>query len=238
MPFCENCGNKLAETAKFCSNCGLAIKASEGQELVQKDETQVESLSTILDLLKQSDSYKFYDFERYFGAIATQSNLLYLLDNIPNEKLNAIIRRELHNFGYIEDFQHHLYYNESMFGSRDTGYLISSNKNTNKLCLLALTNTGVYVLEFNLISSIIWKGKDVINIFYSGHESGKLQIFVLTILFREFGNRIIEFHKAYFNRNLGEIIAMVRDKNSANSPIRPKEINISPIKPKDGAGIR
>ena len=29
MPFCENCGNKLSETAKFCSNCGLKIKKLE-----------------------------------------------------------------------------------------------------------------------------------------------------------------------------------------------------------------
>ncbi|MBM3644870.1 MAG: zinc ribbon domain-containing protein [Alphaproteobacteria bacterium] len=27
--FCENCGNSLKETAKFCSKCGTAVAAQE-----------------------------------------------------------------------------------------------------------------------------------------------------------------------------------------------------------------
>lgn len=26
MPFCENCGNEVSDTTKFCSSCGLKIK--------------------------------------------------------------------------------------------------------------------------------------------------------------------------------------------------------------------
>ena len=32
MPFCENCGNKVSETAKFCPNCGASLNKGDDFE--------------------------------------------------------------------------------------------------------------------------------------------------------------------------------------------------------------
>lgn len=40
MPFCENCGNKVSETAKFCSNCGEKINIASSVLEIQPEEPQ------------------------------------------------------------------------------------------------------------------------------------------------------------------------------------------------------
>lgn len=249
MPFCGNCGIKLSETAKFCSNCGLAIKASEGQELVQKDETNVESISTILDLLRKSDSYKFYDFEKYFGAIAAHSNRLYLSDDIPFDKLDAFIgrfKRKILNVGYLENFSHHLYYDDTTMGKGDIGYVISSDKNKNKLFLLAMDVKWAAIFDFSFISSICWKkgfgmnliySDNALNLTYLDNGVGKSQTVGLPIVNKQFGDAIIAFYKAYFDINSKEL-SVNSPKKDVAAKLPPIETNISPIKPKDGAGIR
>lgn len=37
MPFCSNCGNELSSDAKFCANCGIAVRGgSDGSQRIQK----------------------------------------------------------------------------------------------------------------------------------------------------------------------------------------------------------
>jgi hypothetical protein len=37
MPFCENCGNEVSETSKFCAKCGLQLKLSENTAIPNLD---------------------------------------------------------------------------------------------------------------------------------------------------------------------------------------------------------
>jgi len=240
MPFCSNCGNKLSATAHFCSNCGIVIKTAEGQDLVQKDDTKVEIIFPTGDPLIKSESFIFYDFERYFGDIAAHSNRLSLSDKIPFDKLNAYIerfKRKILNVGYIDNLSHHLYYDDTNFGKGDIGYLISFDRNKNKLFLLAMDITGVFIFEFAHISSISWGKKFAMNISYSDDSMGKLQTVVLPILNKQFGDAIIAFYKFYFDINSKNPSMKVAKRDVATTlPLI--ETNISPIKPKDGAGIR
>jgi uncharacterized membrane protein YvbJ len=37
MPFCENCGNKISETSKFCMKCGFQLKPREIKAIINPD---------------------------------------------------------------------------------------------------------------------------------------------------------------------------------------------------------
>lgn len=45
MPFCENCGNHVSETSKFCVKCGFQLRLSENTSIVNSDSSN-ESIIT------------------------------------------------------------------------------------------------------------------------------------------------------------------------------------------------
>lgn len=56
MPFCENCGNKVNETSKFCAGCGFQLKLSKNTEMLNSDlskasviTNQNEEISAVVD---------------------------------------------------------------------------------------------------------------------------------------------------------------------------------------------
>jgi tetratricopeptide (TPR) repeat protein len=56
MPFCENCGNKVTETAKFCSNCGGKINltdASIDQQNIQIKGSIIENVAPDMKILSK-----------------------------------------------------------------------------------------------------------------------------------------------------------------------------------------
>jgi uncharacterized membrane protein YvbJ len=37
MPFCENCGNNVSETSKFCVKCGSQLEPNEAKAIINSD---------------------------------------------------------------------------------------------------------------------------------------------------------------------------------------------------------
>ena len=227
MPFCSNCGNELGNIVKFCSNCGVAIKASEGQELVPQDNNKVEISSPIPDLSKPPNPYISYDFEKYFGRVAAKSEQIYLSENIPLARVNSLIRqvkRKSPNADFLYGCKFQVYLDEG--GWSALGLLIATEKDNNS-CFLALflPPGGNNVIPFSTITEIsIYR--NVLKFDFIDEVNNSHRTVSAIIRNVELQQALVDFYKAYFDK-------------SANSPITTMNVNNpSPIKPKDGAGIR
>jgi len=64
MPFCENCGNKVSETAKFCSNCGTKVNCNGLIPEIDKQSTNDPLLSVSNDS-KKTKKYLEEDLSSY-----------------------------------------------------------------------------------------------------------------------------------------------------------------------------
>lgn len=78
MPFCINCGNKLTETDKFCSNCGEKSEVSEVKDSSKNSETIIKG------------TIEEESFERFFKK--DDDVCYYFKDEIPKRKWSQFKR--------------------------------------------------------------------------------------------------------------------------------------------------
>ncbi len=62
--FCENCGSKLEDNAKFCENCGAPVAAGSEPEPEERAETYTEPVEEVVETVEDSGSYEpqSYDY--------------------------------------------------------------------------------------------------------------------------------------------------------------------------------
>jgi len=115
MPYCENCGTRLSETAKFCSNCGSGVILPLSRTNLLDDEKIKSTLA--------SNFFEISQFEK-----------VYLGDKIPLKKLNAFAS----NFSpeIISFITAYVYHDSTLWGKGDDGYVIAQGNDNNWYLLL------------------------------------------------------------------------------------------------------
>jgi hypothetical protein len=115
MPFCDNCGTIISKTAKFCSNCGVSVVVQSSLDKSEKDD-------------------KIYEVLVSFFFAISQTEKVYLGDNIPQKKLNAFAS----NFGQdiISFVTAYVYHDITLWGKGDDGYIIAQGNDNNLYLLL------------------------------------------------------------------------------------------------------
>lgn len=166
----------------------------------------------------------YYDFEKFFNFL-TGENKVYLAENIPSKKLNAFKERIKSSFGnepIIDNCNYNVYFDATTWGKGDDGYLIATDSNNILLLYLAPYNGAIWRIPFNEILEIQLKGTNL-----------RVRIKDNDLAF-DFYNQVvlqalINFYESYFVSNLNEEDDKYLDDEDQDK---------SPIKPKDGAGIR
>jgi hypothetical protein len=180
------------------------------------------------DELDEDDSIMPLDFERYFGHL-TQRFKVYLGENIPNKKTNAFANNFLKRMPDIASFDYntfYVYYDDTLMGKGDTGFLIASFDNdiqNSKLFVLSSDGTAVFA-SLSIITSITHRKSTFMMDFINPGDKNPTSVTC------EFGGcdlvleALMNFYNFYFKNDFE------KEKNIV--------IPTSPIKPKDSAGIR
>lgn len=223
MPFCENCGNNLSDTAKFCPNCGekiysVSLTSEIGNSKLNKYD---------LDGYKQGDWIEYLIEESDKEVLSSEANLM--------RKINY--RRGM-PVGKVRDYYHPSGKLQSEFELTSGPYNKHSERPKDKYY-------GVHLLldeENGTIIGTIYYDENgdidirkTIDIAYPNAKQDS-RFDEKVFMNSEFGQELIdEFIKKV---NLQTLINVVSDDNCNKLIDGIDENSQSPIKPKDGAGIR